>query len=130
MLKVCWLVRATIYFNYAFLVLLAVCSDQDSRAEVLKCVNLGAAGATLFPIARLSSAKLLLAVLGTVLTGSSAPIYTWTRIFADYLVKPLRLNEIRNLWTRVPALVALFSEVRLHAAGNKVSSRISPDCIA
>lgn len=27
------------------LVLLAVCSDQDSRAEVLKCVNQGAAGA-------------------------------------------------------------------------------------
>lgn len=35
---------------------------------------------------------------------------------ADYLVKPLRQNEIRNLWTRVPVLVALFSKVRMHSA--------------
>lgn len=34
----------------------------------------------------------------------------------DYLVKPLRQNEIRNLWTRVPVLVALFSKVRMRSA--------------
>ena len=57
-------------------------------------------------------------VLNVHLVGHSVALASRPRLPADYLVKPLRRNELLNLWTRVPslrwaALGNFFAEVSL-----------------